>query len=314
MTSERRSKKIPAVGLLAVAALAVSDFPRQDKEPVFRTGVDLVALDVCVLGRDGRLISRLLQEEFLVLEDGVPQHVSVFSPSGDVPLAAVMLVDRSHSMYGDKLRHAKEAAVAFIRAMGDDDRVGVLTFNQRAERVVSLGADLSDAAAAIDDIPSAIGATGLYEAVLIGLQELAQFQQATEDEYRYALIILSDGEDTTGRLVFEEVLREIRRSDVIVYGVSLRRDDDPRGRGAGYILGQMALDTGGRTVVARSVERLTPIFAEIGAELRHFYRLGYVSSNERRDGRWREVSVRVSARDAHVRSRQGYYAPRSAGG
>ena len=89
--------------------------------------------------------------------------------------------------------------------------------------------------------------------------------------------------------------------------LSLDRD---RWAGAGYALIQLAMDSGGRAVSARSPDSLVPIFEEISAELRYLYRLGYVSTNETRDGRWREVSVRVAPSDATTRSRLGYNAPK----
>ena len=315
-----RHGTVGALGLLVFAwVLGAAPAAAQGREssargtqPEFRAGVDLVALDVCVKDRDGRLIPGLAPEDFLVLEDGSPQQVTFFIPSGRVPLATVLLIDRSSSMYGSKLARAREAATTFVRSLSPGDLVGVVAFNERADRVVALSPDHHAAARAVAGMDGASGSTGLYEAVLLALSDLRRLREHAAREYRYAVIILSDGEDTTGRLAFDEVVRAVRRSDVIVYGVSVRSEERDRWVGAGYVLIQLAMDTGGRAVSAQGPASLAPIFEEISAELRHMYRLAYGPANETRDGRWREISVRVAPPDAQVRSRRGYYAPGTA--
>ena len=309
-------KSALALGFLTVLAVAVP-LSGQDRQasgsviqPRFRAGVDLVTLDVCVKGPDGQLIRTLAPEDFLILEDQVPQSVSFFVPSRKVPLAAVMLIDRSGSMYGQKFEQAKAAATALIRTMNPDDRVGIFTFSESAERVMSLGANFRGAEQAVDNIPAAFGVTGLHEAILIGLGDLARFRENARREYRYALIILSDGDNTSGRLTFDEMLKAVRRSHVIVYAVTPRLDDRRRRQGPGYVLGQLAHDTGGQAITANGPESLTPIFEEIGLELRYVYRVGYVSTNDRRNGAWRSISIRVTTGDARARSRHGYYTAR----
>ena len=209
-------KSALALGFLTVLAVAVP-LSGQDRQasgsviqPRFRAGVDLVTLDVCVKGPDGQLIRTLAPEDFLILEDQVPQSVSFFVPSRKVPLAAVMLIDRSGSMYGQKFEQAKAAATALIRTMNPDDRVGILMFSESAERVMSLGANFRGAEQAVDNISAAFGVTGLHEAILIWLGDLARFRENARREYRYALIILSDGDNTSGRLTFDEMLKAVR--------------------------------------------------------------------------------------------------------
>ena len=134
MSADRIRNRIasPWCACLTLAAAGISDTTQGQRRTsevaslAFKGGVDLVAVDVCVLGPNGKLLSSLEAEECLVLEDDVPQRVSLLSPSGDVPLATVLLLDQSASMYGAKVEQAKEAALAFIGAMTSDDRVGVL--------------------------------------------------------------------------------------------------------------------------------------------------------------------------------------------
>lgn len=281
---------------------------RDPELPEFRSEVELVALEVCVKGRDGRLINDLTPQDFLVLEDRTPQQLSFFLPGDRVPLAVVMLMDRSSSMMGSKLERAKAAASAFIRALNPQDRVGLITFARRADRAVPLGTDHRAAERAVAEIPPAGGLTGMFDAILVALQDLKQARARTSEESRYVMIVLSDGQDTSSLVDFDEVLDAVRRSDVMVYGISLRTDAKDRWLAPGYELARLAADTGGRAVGVRATQDLTSIYEEIAAELRHLYRLGYVSSNTGGDGKWRTVSVRVARPDARARTRRGYFA------
>lgn len=274
----------------------------------FRSGADLVALDVCVKDRDGRFISGLTRDDFVILDEGRPQAPSVFVADGRVPLAVAVLVDRSGSMAGEKLERAKAAAAAFIRMLGQEDLVEVLAFDARVERVVPFGADRPAANAGIAGL-TAGGQTGLFEAIKVALWDLGRVNSRPRGEPRKGILVLSDGEDTSSRLTFEDVLEEVRQSGVLVYAVSLRTDDRNRPLAAPYQLAQFAFDTGGRAIAVTDLSSLTPIYEAIAAELSHLYRLGYAPAPAVRDGRWHALSVRVRYPDARVRTRTGYYAP-----
>lgn len=274
----------------------------------FRSGIELVLLDVYVKGRDGRLIETLGPEDFVVLEDERPQRLAFFSPGAKVPLAAVLLIDRSSSMAGAKLDRAKAAAVAFTRTLGSDDRVAILTFNERVVRHLPFSAEPGHAEQAVAAV-SPSGGTALFDAMLVALSELERDRRQRQGEFRDAVVVLSDGEDTASQLAFEDVREAVRRTHVLVYVVSLRAEHG-RWLPPPYHLSTFAVETGGRAVTVAAPERLAATYREIAQELRHLYRLGYVSSNTRRDGAWRTISVRVPEKDVSVRTRAGYYAGR----
>lgn len=278
--------------------------------PRFRSGVDLVALDVCVKGGDGRLIEGLSADDFLIVENNTPQRVTFFSPDERVPLAVALLIDQSQSMYGEKLDRAKLAAVAFIGTLRPADLVEVIAFSARASRLFPLASPENAAEQAIAGL-RATGTTGLFEATLVALRDLERAQRDRPTEYRNAIVILSDGEDTSSLVAFEDVLEDVRRSGVLVYGLSLRTDERGRSLGPLREISQFAFDSGGQTVAVQNLGSLVPTFQEIGTDLRHLYRLGYVPSPLVRDGRWHSISVRVPGKDVRVRTRSGYYAPRS---
>lgn len=269
----------------------------------------MVALDVCVKDRQGHPISGLAADDFLILDQSAPQKVAIFSPDGHVPLAVAVLLDRSNSMLGPRLERAKMAAAAFVRSLRPQDLVEVIAFDDIADRLFALGADHAAAERTIADV-SVNGQTRLFEAVVVALRDLEHAQRARSAEYRNVIVILSDGEDTGSRLPFDVVLEDVRRSGVLVYGISLRTDERDRWLAPLRELAQLGYDTGGRAVAVRDLDSLAPVYEEIGAELRHLYRIGYVPSPVVRDGRWRSLSVRVARADARVRTRAGYYAPR----
>ena len=277
--------------------------------PLFTSGVDLVALDVCVKNREGHPAAGLKPEDFLILENNIPQRVAQFSTAGRVPLAVMLLVDNSRSMFGGPLDRAKIAAAGFIDILRPEDLVEVMSFNERAHRRYGLGADHAQAKQSLNAV-SAAGATRLYEAVLVALRELEHAQRKRTTEYRNVIILLSDGEDTYSRLPFEGVLEEVRRAGVLVYTISLRTKHH---EGPGAPLWQMALlarDTGGQAAAIHDLNGLTQIYQDINTELVNLYRIGYVPSPPVGDGTWRAISVRVPVPTLVVRTRSGYYAPR----
>lgn len=278
--------------------------------PQFKSGVDLVPLDVCVRSRDGRPTSGLTPGDFLILENNIPQQIVLFSAEGRVPLAVALLVDNSSSMAGPRLERARVAAAEFLGILRSDDLVEVISFNERADLRYPLGTDHEQARLSLNAI-SAAGMTRLYEAVLVALRRLKRAQHNRTDEYRNVMILLSDGEDTGSRLPFDDVLEDVRRSDVLVYTISLRTDDHDRVVAPVWQMGRLAYDTGGRAVAVRDLPDLTHIYQDIGVELLHLYRLAYVPSTPVRDGSWRSVSVRVPTKDLVIRTRSGYYAPRT---
>ena len=303
-----------------------SVIPQFDREraqggaPWFKTGVDLVSLDVCVRDASGRFVPDLSANDFLVLEDGKPQQVAFLAPSSAVALTAVLMIDISQSMHGEKLRRALEAARQFAELLGPDDRLEILAFNRRATRVHAFGDDLAHVPTALSSSIGATltsssdvatGSTALYDGLLVATNEIVRARRAPLPETREVIVLLSDGEDTSSRVGFEEVLPVLRRSGALVYGVSLRATDRGDWLGANWPMLAIARDTGARALGVPRLEALPELYREIDAEVRHLYRLAYVSNNDRRDGQWRTISVRVPARDARVRTRSGYYAPRA---
>jgi Ca-activated chloride channel family protein len=136
----------------------------------------------------------------------------------------------------------------------------------------------------------------------------------SEQIRREAIVVLSDGEDTSSLVSFDEVLELAKRSETAIYAIGLRSRDLDRTRGfneADFVLRQLSQETGGRAFFARQASELSGIYGQIADELSSQYTIGYTSGNPKRDGAWRRVLVRVLEPNVTARTKQGYYAPTS---
>ena len=294
----------------APAPPAAPGTPRQDRQtPSFRVGVDIVSLNVTVVDGQSRYITDLDQGDFAVFEDGVKQDVSFFNRRQQ-PIALSLLLDSSASME-DKLETLQTAAVNFVRKLKPSDMAQVIDFDSRVEVRQGFTAKQGDLEAAIFQTASG-GSTSLHNAIYIALKELRKVKAGSEEDVRrQAIIVFSDGEDTSSLVSFDEVLDLAKRSETSIYTIALRgADTQTRGfREAEFILRQLAQETGGRAFFPVKVEDLNGVYAQIADELASQYTLGYTSRNARRDGAWRRIVVQVLKPSLTPRTKRGYYAP-----
>jgi Ca-activated chloride channel family protein len=307
---------LPRVLLLAsaVAAMVVdAGVAARAQQPAFRTGVDVVSLNVTVADQSGRFVTNLPSETFAVYEDGVKQQLTFFNRS-NLPIALSILLDTSASME-DKLQTAQDAAIGFIKKLRPQDFAQVIDFDSRVSIAQSFTASVPDLEQAIRKT-AAGGSTSLHNAIYISLKELKKIQaRSADDVRRQAVVVLSDGEDTSSLVSFDEVLELAKRSETAIYAIGLRGRGPDHVRGAfnesDFVLRQLAQETGGRVFFARNASELADIYGQINDELSSQYMLGYQSRNPKRDGAWRRVVVRVTGPGATARTKQGYYAPTS---
>jgi Ca-activated chloride channel family protein len=305
--SGRRAGRLRPIVLAAAACLLVAVLPAAAQR--FRTGIELVALNVTVMDRQQRFVRDLAPEEFEVYEDGVRQEISFFSRT-EMPIALALLLDTSASME-EKIATAQEAAVGFVRRMKPGDVAEVVDFDSRVEILQPFTDDRAALERAIRST-TAGGSTSLYHALYVSLRELRKERaRSAADIRRQAIVLLSDGEDTSSILGYEEVLDLAKRSETAIYAIGLRGRESPtRGfKEAEFVLRQLAQQTGGRVFFPGDVAELPAIYRLIADELSSQYTLAYTSRNPRRDGAWRRVVVRVARPDLTARTKQGYYAP-----
>ncbi|MDQ3170085.1 MAG: VWA domain-containing protein [Acidobacteriota bacterium] len=295
----------------ALSAAAVAGFSASPAgQQTFRGGVDVVSLAVTVMDKDARYISGLDRADFQVFEDGVLQDITYFSRQHQ-PIALTLLIDTSTSMEA-KMRIAQEAAIGFARQLTPADVAAVVEFDSRPQILQTFTSDKSLLEAAIRKT-AAGGSTSLYNAIYIGLRELQRVKAASIDDVRrQAIVVLSDGEDTTSLLSYEEVLELAKRSETAVYAIGLRSRDEASASGfreAEFVLRSLAQQTGGREFFVDDAKELPAIYQRIADELANQYSMGYSSKNGRRDGAWRRIVVRIDRPSATARTKQGYYGP-----
>ena len=311
-----------AVAVVAGAALMAAQPPAQQpppqppapQRPSFRGGVDVVSLNVIVTDGGAHFVTDLDQGEFNVFEDGVKQDVTFFTKT-NLPIALALLLDTSASME-TKLQTAQEAAIGFARRLRSQDLAEVIDFDSRVVVLQNFTSNTSDLEAAIRKT-SAGGSTSLYNAVYIALKDLKKVVAKNVEEIRrQAIVLLSDGEDTSSLLPFEEVLDLAKRSETAIYAIGLRANEGPttgtKGfKEAEFVLRQLSQETGGRTFFPNQLSDLNGVYGQISDELSSQYTIGYTPRNPRRDGAWRRLVVRLSRPNLTARTKQGYFAPTS---
>jgi Ca-activated chloride channel family protein len=280
------------------------------KPQVFRAGVELVSLNVTVTDSQGRYVTDLEQADFSVFEDGAKQELSFFNRT-NLPIALSLLIDSSASME-QRMEHAQEAAIGFAKRIRDQDLAQVVDFDSRVEIKLGFTNKIEELEAAIRTT-SPGGSTALHNAVYISLKELAKVRARNPDEIRrQAIVLLSDGEDTSSLVSFEEVLELAKRSETAIYTIGLQPRETSALRGfreAEFVLRQLAQETGARAFFAQKIEDLKDVYAQIAAELSSQYSMGYASKNPRRDGAFRRLVVQVSRPNTTARTKRGYYGP-----
>ena len=308
-----------AVALFAAfVALAVNPLSARDGQqpgPTFRSAAALVALNVTVQDGGSKFVPGLQPADFVVYEDGVKQTVEFFE-STRVPVDLIVMLDTSASMR-DKLGLVHQAASGFLATLRPEDRGAVLSFASSVSVLQPLTSDHAALQRAVGDMHAG-GSTSLNNAVYIALKQFGLRAQSADEVRRQAIVILSDGADTTSLVSFDDVLALARRLPVSIYTVSLQSPPGVQrtaatlpGRleeEADYTMKTLAKETGAQSFFP-TPDALKGVYAAIAAELASQYSIGYVPANTQADGRFRRVNVQVVTRpDLRSRTRLGYTA------
>lgn len=293
--------------ILVVMAVATGVLAQR---PSFRSTVDLILLNVTVTGPAGRYVTDLTAEDFHVLEDGRPQEVAFFSPA-NVPLSVSLVLDSSSSM-DEQMPVAKQAAMDFVAKLRPGDVAEIVSFDSRVEVLQPMTSSRTLLESAIQRLRAG-GSTALYNAVYIVLKQFEKVKPATTDDVRrHVIVVLSDGEDTSSLVTFDQLLDTAKRSQTAIYAVGLGLEEAiPRTgmRSDGeFGLRQLAHETGGRLFLPKRSIDLLNVYTQIANELTNQYIVGYLSTNAGADGAWRRVAIRVNRPNLQARTRAGYYA------
>ncbi len=289
--------------------------PKPPAAPVDQEGQTTITLDVTrvnilftVTDKKGRFVTDLGQDDFSVIEAKKPQVIQQFTAESDLPLRLAVLIDTSNSIR-DEFRFEQEAAVRFMQSVmrPKEDRMLLVSFDSAAELVTDLTGDLKKLETGIKGMRPG-GGTSLYDAIYFASKEKLMMDQP-RDKFRRAMIVISDGEDTSSRYSRDQALEMAQKADVVIYAISTntKRDDLDGDK----VLRYLTEETGGQSFFPFKVEDLDQSFENIANELRHQYNIFYRPDPLKTDGLYHPVSVKVKTRkDLVVRARKGYYAPK----
>lgn len=304
-----RASTAAAVVLAAASVTAQSgERPASPAGPdaAFRDGVELVALAVTVESGDGRPAMSLARGDFQVFEEGTAQDIAFFEAAGN-PIDLVVMIDASASMTG-RLPVARHAAAELIRSLGTGDRVALMTVDRPLRTFVPFTGDRQVIRHALNGI-SPSGNTALYDAMYLAFRSFASLD-GRAGVRRRAIVVLTDGADTSSLIGFDDILGTARRASVAVYPISLSHlaghTPIEREIAAAYELRLLAAETGARAFFPERPEDLDGVYESIAREISQQYVLGYVPGHYPLRAGFRSVSVIVGAPGVTVRARKGY--------
>jgi VWFA-related protein len=274
-----------------------------------RTDTNLVLVPVTVCNPYNQPVTGLEKEHFKIFDDKVEQSITHFSMD-DEPVAVGLVFDVSGSM-GTKLRESRQAAAEFFKTSNPEDEYFLVEFNDQPKLISPIGTPIEDIQNQLTFSQSK-GRTALLDAVFLAMHEMKKSQKN-----RRALLIISDGGDNSSRYSESEVRNLVREGDVMIYAIGVYEPAGARSRtpeeasGPG-LLSDLCEQTGGRHFPAEASE-LPDVAAKIGVELRNRYVLGYIPTDQQRDGRYHPITVKVipphGLPPLHAYWRHGYYAP-----
>lgn len=290
---------------------------KEKDDEVVRVNTEIVTLAATVTDKNGRYRSDLKRSDFTVYENGVEQKLEYFNTGDRIPMSLGIIFDTSGSM-DDKIEGVQDAVEHFVNSVAPGDEIFLVRFSDDAELVQNFTDDKPRILRIVENL-SPRGGTALYDAILLGLQKVADGKHR-----KRALLLLTDGNDTASSVKFDEITALARKSEVIVYGLGLGHGE----KGNTHILlNSQVKDTvemrilraladatggnayflenaheGGRDLVDEAAE-------EVAKELKLQYTLGYYPTDQKKDGAFRQIVVELKDKTLRVRTKRGYYAP-----
>jgi len=273
----------------------------------FKVNVRLVNVFASVTDGHGSPVGDLNKEDFKILEDGIPQTISVFDKESDLPLNIVLAVDTSESTRRDmKLETA--SAKRFVRSiMRPVDHLSLFQITETVDQLTGFTSDLSIIQRGIDRLQPGAG-TAVFDTIFLASDSLI------DRKGRKVLVLITDGGDTTSKTDYENALRRAIQAEALIYSIIVVpvAADAGRNLGGEHALIQMSKDTGGKYYYAESIATLDEAFRKISEELRTQYLIAYYPSRRVSDSAFRRIQVEVAKKDPsgeslQVRHRTGYY-------
>ncbi len=299
--------------------------PPEEIEPdsVLRFNAELVQLHVRVIDRNNKPIDNVPQNEFHVLEDGVPQPIEYFTRE-EVPISYGLAVDTSGSLRS-QLQSVVDAGKTIVNSNKSGDETFLVRFisSDKIETVQDFTANKESLMDGLDSLYVEGGQTAITDAVYLSAEHVSEYKKGDEsDRRRRALIVITDGEDRSSFYRQEQLFARLREDDVQIFVIGFVNELDkegnlirksPRDKAVSFI-NKLATETGGRAFFPGSLADLPGIANEIVRDLRTQYVLAYNPTNKSRDGSYRAIKISVDdhpGRDKRIAlTRTGRLAPR----
>lgn len=279
----------------------------QKDTPGLRVNVRLVNVFTTVTDAHGAPIANLSKDDFRVLEDGIPQTISVFGRESELPLSIALAIDTSGSTRRDmplEVASAKKFVRSILRPI---DSLSVFQVSENVDQLVSFTSDMKHIQHGIDTLVPGSG-TSLYDAIFLCSESLLN------REGRRVLVLITDGGDTTSKTTYNGALRRAQQAETIVYSIIVVPVEADAGRNIGgeHALIQISKDTGGKYYYADSIADLDSAFRQISEELRTQYLIAYYPNRQVSEYPFRKIQVQLVKDDPvvktyQVRHRAGYY-------
>jgi Ca-activated chloride channel homolog len=296
------------LGAWALAGVLSAQEPTPQPTPptlVLEVEVEVVSVTAVVHDKAGRFVSGLGPADVELFEDNVAQEVTYFrEASADkgaekIPLSVVMVLDASGSM-ARNLHFLQEAAINFVRKLEDVDTALVVQFNESIKGSAEFTGDIDRLEQFVDAL-QAWGGTSLNDAIHYGLNRIRG------QRGRKAVIVFSDGEDTTSQMKEQDVVDYARAVEASVYTIGIRGSGPGGGSSPRGFLRRISRETGGEFFFPERVGDLNRVFTAIAEELHQHYLLAYTPKRGP-DGTFRTIVLRPKRKDLEVRVRKGYFA------
>jgi len=339
----RRMSAKNEIGVAPNAFASPSPTPRtreelpQDSDEVVKFDTNLTSIFFTAADKNRRFISNLKAEDIRVLEDGEPQEIFTFQQNIDLPLSLAILIDTSASEERT-LPDEKVAARAFLENVlrPNKDEAAVVSFTGETTLEQGFSGNLERLRRAIDRVEfvppsgyigggvvvngtppisgtnqSVAGSTAIWDAVWATAEELIS---ASAEHTRRAIILLTDGDDTSSRMKMHDAIERAQKADALIYAIGI---------GDRYTfnvnegdLRKIAEKTGGRAYFPRHERDLSDAFTQIQRDLREQYLVAYSPRNKARDGSYRRIEIQLvnptlKQQDLKLNYRAGYFAKTS---
>lgn len=306
----------------------------QDSDDVVRVETNLTSIFFTAADSSKRFINNLTKEDIRILEDGQPQEIFTFQQNLELPLSIAILIDTSRSEERT-LPDEKAAARAFVEAVmrPDRDEAAIVSFTGEVTLEQGFTGNVDRLRRAIDRVefipPSGYigggvvvggtppisdtnqmlaGSTAIWDAVWASSNDLLS---VSADNTRRTIILLTDGENTSGQMKMHEAIERAQKADALIYAIGI--GDSYQGGVDEGALRKITEQTGGRAYFPHNERELRSAFAQIQRDLREQYLVAYSPSNKARDGSYRRIQIEVTSPELRQQKlklnyRPGYFA------